>query len=104
MRTLHFLVDGQMLSLDPNCDISGLVPGSTGKVRASFTFSREWGSVSKVVGFYSRLGKEYPPQLLRDGKTCFIPVEALQKQFFKLKVMGQNGLVTNKLLIEQKGG
>ena len=104
MRTLKFIVDGLTVKPDPKCDFSGLTPGSNGYLRAEFSFSNEWKSTEKVVGFYSRMGNEYPPQRLKDGRTCMIPAEALRKRVFKLKVIGQNGLVTNKLSVEQKGG
>ena len=104
MRTLRFIVSGQTIRPDPKCDFGGLIPGSKGVVRAEFVFSNEWKNTAKVVGFYSRLGMEYPPQALKDGKTCTIPTEALQKRIFKLKVIGQNGLMTNKVTIDQKGG
>lgn len=100
MRTLKFIVEGQTIKPDPECDFSGLVPGS----QAEFTFSKEWTSVPKVVAFYSRLGNEYPPQPLKDGKTCTIPAEALRKRIFKVQVLGKNGLATNRLEIDQKGG
>lgn len=104
MRILKFIVDGQNIRIDPNCDIDGLVPGTNGYLEAHFSFSEEWKNTVKVVGFYSRLGKEYTPKLLNDGKSCVIPAEALQKRFFKLRVIGQNGLVTNKFMVDQKGG
>lgn len=104
MRTLKFIVKGQIIKPDPECDFSGLVPGTSGYIRAEFAFSNEWRSTPKVVAFYSRLGYEYTPQVLKDGKTCTIPVEALRKRIFKLRVLGKNGLVTNRLAIDQKGG
>lgn len=104
MRTLRFIINGQTIKPDPTCDFSGLVPGSAGYLKAEFSFSKEWISTPKVVAFYSRLGNEYPPQALKDGRTCIIPKEALQKRFFKVQVLGQNGLVTDKLEIDQKGG
>lgn len=100
MQTLKFIVEGQVIKPDPECDFSGLVPG----IQAEFTFSKEWTSVPKVVAFYSRLGNEYPPQALKDGKTCTIPTEALRKRIFKVQVLGKNGLATNRLEIDQKGG
>lgn len=104
MRTLKFIVEGQIIKPDPECDFSGLVPGTAGYLQAEFTFSKEWGSTSKVVAFYSRLGNEYTPQALKHGKTCIIPSEALRKRIFKIQVLGKNGLVTNRLEIDQKGG
>ena len=104
MRTLKFIVEGQTIKPDPRCDFSGLVPGSQGYLQAEFTFSKEWISTPKVVAFYSRLGNEYPPRVLKDGKTCIIPTEALQKRILKVQVLGKNGLTTNRLEIDQKGG
>lgn len=104
MRTLKFIVEGQALKPDPNCDFSGLEPGTVGYLKAEFTFSKEWASTPKVVAFYSRLGNEYPPRALKDGRTCLIPAEALRKRIFKVQVLGKNGLVTNRLVIDQKGG
>lgn len=104
MRTLKFIVNGQILQPDPNCDFSGLVPGSSDYLKAEFSFSEEWQNTVKVVGFYTRLGKECEPRVLKDGKSCLIPAEVLEKRFFKIRLLGKNGLVTNKLEVDQKGG
>lgn len=104
MQTLKFIVSGQELKLDPSCDISRLNPGSTGQVQAIFMLSKEWTSTPKVAAFYSRLGNEYPPQVLKDGRSCMIPIEALRKRVFKVQILGKNGLATNRLEIDQKGG
>lgn len=103
MRTLSFIIEGSILRPDPQCDFTGLVPGANGNIQAEFTFSKEWLNSPKVVAFYSRLGKEYAPQPLKDGRTCLIPAEALEKRIFKVQVLGRNGLKTNKLEIDQKG-
>lgn len=107
MRTLKFIVNGQCIVKDPNCDFSGLVPGSEKYITADFSFSDEWKNRVKVVGFWSRLGKEYPPQLLTDGKTCKIPCEALKNKIFRMQVIGKSGdtkVKTNKIAITQLGG
>lgn len=107
MQTLKFIVDGQNIKLDPNCDTSSLVPGTTGYIQAEFSFSEEWNSCVKVAAFYSNLGREFEPRLLKDGKMCDIPTEALKKSIFKVKVLGQKGdysICTNKVTIYQKGG
>ena len=107
MRPLKFIVDKQIIRPDPNCDFNNLVPGSEGYLLAEFSFSPEWSSCVKVAGFYSAFGKEYPPQILKDGRTCLIPSEALKKRAFKVQVMGKNEqikLVTNKLTVYQTGG
>lgn len=107
MQTLKFIVKGQIISLDPECDTTNLVPGSSGYLRAEFSFSSEWDNTVKVAAFFSNLGKEYPPQKLERGRTCIIPAEALSKSIFKVQVIGQTSkhtLVTNKVKVYQKGG
>ena len=104
MRTLKFIVNGQIIKQDPHCDFSGLVPGTEGYLWAEFTFSKEWENTPRVAAFYSRLGQEYPPQVLMNGRSCLITAEALRKRIFKVQVIGKNGLVTNRFEIDQKGG
>ena len=47
MRTLKFIVEGQIIKQDPNCDFSNLVPGTEGYLRAEFSFSRSGKDVQK---------------------------------------------------------
>ena len=110
MRTLKFIVNGQIISPDPNCDFSGLVPGTAEYLKAEFSFSSEWKDHVKVAAFSSRLGQEYEPQVLRDGYSCMIPSEATDKRFFKIKILGKSTtttplrMETNKITIDQNGG
>lgn len=107
MRTLKFIVEGQIIKQDPNCDFSNLVPGTEGYLRAEFSFSPEWNRCSKVASFWSAVGDEYPPQVLTDGKSCLIPAEATQRYAFKVGVIGKNSntkLITNKAIVKQTGG
>ena len=107
MRTLKFIIDKQIIKPDPKCDFSGLIPGTSGYLKAEFSFSSEWNGCNKVAAFYSVMGKEYPPQVLDDGKTCIIPEEALAGKMFKVRVIGKNEkqkITTNKLTVCQKGG
>lgn len=111
MKTLRFIVDDQTICKDPTCDFSGLVPGSSGCLFAEFAFSKEWDGCLRVAGFFSPLGKEYPPRELSYGTSCVIPFEALQKRSFKIQVIGMktvNGekvrLKTNKVVVYQNGG
>lgn len=108
MRTLKFIVNGQTIAPDPSCDFSGLYPGSEGYLQAEFTFTEEWKNTAKVVAFYSNLGREYEPQILKSNKPCTIPAEALKKRVFKIQVIGKTKeglrLETNKLAVHQKGG
>lgn len=109
MRVLKFKVSGQIINLDSGCDFTGLIPGTEGYLVAEFNFSPEWNGCAKVAAFYSPLGREYPPQVLKDGMRCIIPEEALKKQTFKVQVLGENKskdfkLVTNKVQVRQNGG
>lgn len=110
MRTLRFIVNDQIIAQDPKCDFSGLIPGTEGYLQAEFAFSPEWNGCAKVAAFFSPMGKEYPPQILKDGKTCMIPSEALKKQVFKIQVLGRKDgvkskkLITNKVTVSQNGG
>lgn len=107
MRTLKFIVNGQTITLDPECDVSDLVPGTNGYVQAKFTFSPEWNKCAKVAAFYSNLGREFEPQVLKSGEVCEIPLEALKKSIFKVKVFGKKNdytICTNKVTVYQRGG
>lgn len=107
MRTLKFIVEGQTVKPDPRCDFSGLVPGTEGYLQAEFSFSKEWNNITKVVGFYSKLGNEYEPQPLKNNRTCMIPPDATNKRSFKLQVIGMQGdytIRTDRFEVIQKGG
>lgn len=108
MRTLRFVVDGQIIMQDPGCDFTNLVPGTEGYLQAEFLFSREWSGRAKVASFWSVMGKEYEPQVLKDGCTCMIPAEALKKRCFKVQIIGreagQSIVQTNKIEVIQDGG
>lgn len=107
MRTLKFIVDNQIIKQDPDCDFNNLVPGTEEYLQAEFSFSQEWKGCTKVAAFWSALGREYEPQVIKDGKTCIIPSEALKRRTFKIQVIGKNKntkLITNKLRIVQNGG
>ena len=107
MRTLKFIVEGQIIKQDPNCDFSYLVPGTEGYLRAEFSFSPEWNGCVKVASFWSAVGDEYPPQVLTDGMSCIIPAEATQRYAFKVGVIGKGAtvkLLTNRAIVKQNGG
>lgn len=107
MRTLKFIVDGQIVKPDPECDFSNLVPGTNGYLRIWFKFSEEWADCKKVVGFWSVMGREYQPQELYDGETCVIPADALRRREFKMQVFGVRKdykITTNKVTVSQDGG
>lgn len=106
MRTLKFIVTGQQITHDPNCDFSGLVPGSEGYLQAKFSFSHEWKDAIKVAAFWSMMGKEFKPQVVDKDGTCVIPSDALKAKNFKIQLIGKNGtlkLTTNKVTVRQNG-
>lgn len=106
MRTLKFIVKGQNISLDPNCDFNSLVPGTSGYLEAEFSFSSDWDGCTKVAAFFSNLGREFPPQVI-NGSTCVIHSEALEKSVFKVQVIGQKenyNIRTNRVIVYQRGG
>ena len=108
MRTLRFIVKNQTIKQDPNCDFSGLVPGSEGYLQAEFVLSPEWKNMAVVASFWSNMGTEYPPQILGNTRTCAIPVDALKKKIFKVQLIGKDEhgtrLITNKVAVSQNGG
>jgi hypothetical protein len=104
MRTLRFVVDGQIIMQDPGCDFTNLVPGTAGYLQAEFLFSKDWDGYVKVASFWSATGREYEPQVLTDGKTCMIPAEALTKRVFKVQLVGKyrgTYIETNKVEVVQ---
>lgn len=107
MRTLRFIVDGQIIKQDSTCDFDGLVPGTANHLVAEFSFSKEWDGYAKVATFWSPLGREYEPALLTPDGSCVIPYEALKKKSFKIQIVGKNDtskLTTNKVEVIQNGG
>lgn len=107
MRILKFIVVGQIIKKDPDCDFNNLVPGSEEEVKAEFSFSKDWNNYARAIQFTSVMGKEYTPKLLTDRKSCMIPPEALARRVFKIRVVGKYGdkkLMTNKVEVKQNGG
>ena len=106
MRTLEFIIEGQSIQPNPDCNFDGLVPGTDGHLQAKFSFSPEWDDCVKVAAFFSNLGREFPAQVITSSGICNIPVEALNKSIFKVQVIGKRKfktLTTNKVKVYQKG-
>ena len=102
MRVLKFNVNAQHIERDPNCGFSNIVAGTSGYLRAHFTFSSEWDNSVKVARFW-RGGKEYAVRL-RDNE-CEIPSEVLTGVTFGVSVIGQRDsyrITTNRVLIRQE--
>lgn len=107
MQILKFHVSGANVEQVAARTPVKLFPGMTEPVRLEFTFSPEWENRVKVAAFWSMIGNEYTPQPLQDGKSCIVPVEALQRAAFKVQILGKrNGekASTNRHTIYLKGG
>lgn len=85
MRTIKFVISGQSIKKDPSCDFSGIVPGTSGYLRAEFTFDAEWNGCGKIAEFW-RLGKKYQEKIV--DNTCMIPAEALTYRIFQVSIVG----------------
>lgn len=106
MRTLRFIVDQQIIKKDPSCNFDNIVPGTSGYLKAEFVFSSEWDKTIKVAAFY-RNGHECSPMILKDGRSCLIPEEALKGRQLGIKLLGKNKkirLTTNLIEVVQNGG
>lgn len=102
MRTLTFLVNGQSIRKDPDCDFSGLVAGTSNYLRARFIFSSEWDGCKKAASFWS-VGKEYAVPVING--ECMIPEEALARREFQVSVTGARGsyrIRTGKVRVQQE--
>jgi hypothetical protein len=103
MRTLKFIVHGQKIKRDPQCDFSGIVLGTSGYLNAHFIFDSAWAGAVKAASFFC-LGKEYAV-LLNENDMCKIPAEALPWTCFDVGVTGKrNNLIitTNTCKVEQE--
>ena len=107
MRQLRFIVNEQIIKADPNCDFSGIGPGTEGYLQVEFSFSPEWNGCVKAAKFSSTMGKEYETVILKDGKSCMIPAEALKFRSFRIRLLGRRDnftLTTNYVTVRQDGG
>ena len=107
MQVLKFIVNGETITLDPTCDLTGLFPGSEDQIKAEFIFSSEWESRVKVAAIWSIMDKEYTPQVVNEDNSCLIPREAISKIAFKVQVLGgkknRPTLRTNTVTVYQRG-
>lgn len=72
MRTLKFVVNAQKISPDPNRDFSGIAPGTSGYLKAQFSFSAEWSGLVKVAEFRKYLRDEPVSVPIINGE-CTVP-------------------------------
>lgn len=106
MRVLKFIVDKQIILPDPDCDFTGLVPGSKGYLRAEFRFSSDWANTVRVAQFTNNTG-ECTPKKLEDGRWCMVPDDAAEFRSFSISILGKSQnlyLTTNSTTVVQNGG
>lgn len=105
MRTLKFAVNAQKISPDPNCDFSGIVPGTAGYLKAHFSFSPEWSGMVKVAEFRKyACDPQISVPIIRG--ECMIPAEVTGGKSWTVKVIGKRGdviLPTGNCKVEQEG-
>lgn len=107
MRTLLFNVKGQNIYPNSLSEISGLVAGTSGYIKAKFVFSEDWDGCVKVAGFTSVNGIEFEPKALDKENSCIIPAEALTYHEFEMRLFGKNkdyNINTRPIRIKQFGG
>lgn len=102
MRTLQYKVTGQRLR--PIGNHTGLVAGTEGYLKASFTFDSDWNGC-KVVASFSPNGED--AVFLDNDNSCIIPKKALTGSTFEVRVMGRRdnySISTNPVIERQSGG
>lgn len=104
-RVLSFIVEGQSIKKDPNCDFSGLVTGTKGFYQAKFTFGKEWKDYKKIAVFRNRQVTKYVP--IMNG-VCEIPDEVVDSMLYYVSIIGKSGstsIPTIEVSVRQnKGG
>lgn len=105
MRPLMFLVLGQQIRQDPECDFSGIFPGTEGYLKARFSFSSEWAGMVKVAEFRRHTSSEPVSVPIRHGE-CMVPAEVTGCKEWCVKVVGKRGSVkipTDYCKVRQEG-
>lgn len=102
MRLLNFIVNGQHISKDPDCDFTKIVAGTSNYLKAHFTFSPEWQDCKKAASFW-RGSKEHA--VLLEDDMCDIPPEALTGITFGVSatmLYGNSTVPTNRVIVSQE--
>lgn len=103
MRILRFCVDGQKLSRNPESDFTGLIRGSKGFLKCSFSLSEEWKGC-KVAASFWHYDKEIDAVPVING-NCTIPDSVTDYREFEVSLVGvREGyrITTNRARIEQE--
>lgn len=102
-RILKFIVNGQNLNKDQNCNFDGIVSGTRDYLQCTFSFDSSWKDMNKVAVF-KYLDFVFPTKVISD--RCFIPKEALVWRNFHVYVVGQDikgkRVLTNEIIVNQR--
>ena len=104
MRTLRFIVNAQKISPDPNCDFSGLIPGTSDYLKTAFSFSSDWTGMVKVAEFRKYTCDDSVSVPIINGE-CMVPAKVTGGKAWYVKVIGKRGDViipTGNCKVEQE--
>lgn len=105
MRILEFEINGQNISKSKNCDFSGIVPGTSGYLKASLSFSSEWSGMVKVAEFRKYVCDD-PVSVAIINNECMVPTEVTGGKAWYIKVIGKRRDViipTKNCRVRQEG-
>ena len=104
MRTLKFIVSAQRICEDTACDFSAIVSGTSGYLKASFSFSSEWSGMVKVAEFRKYVCDD-PVSVAIINNECMVPTEVTGGKAWYIKVIGKKGDViipTGNCIVKQE--
>ena len=104
MRTLKFIVNAQRICEDTACDFSAIVSGTSGYLKASFSFSSEWSGMVKVAEFRKYVCDD-PVSVAIINNECMVPTEVTGGKAWYIKVIGKKGDViipTGNCIVKQE--
>ena len=105
MRPLKFIVNAQRICEDTACDFSAIVSGTSGYLKASFSFSAEWTGMVKVAEF-RKLTSDEPVSVPIINNECMVPADVTGGDRWYVKVIGKRGDVlipTGNCRVRQEG-
>lgn len=105
MRTLKFIVNAQRICEDTACDFSAIVSGTSGYLKASFSFSSEWSGMVKVAEFRKYVCDD-PVSVAIINNECMVPTEVTGGKAWYIKVIGKRRDViipTENCRVRQEG-
>ena len=103
MRALNFNVNAQRLQKNPESDFTGLIRGSKGFLKCSFSLSEEWKGCRVAASFW-HYDKEIDAAPVIGG-SCTIPDSVTDYREFEVSLVGIRDsyrITTNRVKVEQE--